>query len=171
MRPSDEDNLERVEGEPLGHHVREKTEEGYPLMGSSPAERVEALERGQRIKRQAMRDHPFEGEGRYCQHWRVLTDRMTGAGRLVMRDQCGYGRDTHPSTPSDLASMAARRLADHLKDCRQVDAAVVVDGNADELVAKMLAEGWTFEGSEHVEGKRVRYLVPPPGWMPEVLRG
>lgn len=96
MRPSDEDNLEHVEGEPPGWHVREKTETGYPLMGSSPAERVEALERGQRIKRQAMRDHPFEGEGRYCQHWRVLTDRMTGAGRLVMRDQCGYPPDTHP---------------------------------------------------------------------------
>jgi hypothetical protein len=26
----------------------------------------------------------------------VLTDRMTGAGRLVMRDQCGYPPETHP---------------------------------------------------------------------------
>lgn len=96
MRPSEVDNLTSREGEPPGWHVREKTEDGYPLMGSSPAERVEALERQRRVRRQAMRDHPFEGEGRYCQHWRVLVDRMTGAGRLTMRDQCGYPPDTHP---------------------------------------------------------------------------
>lgn len=73
--------------------------------------------------------------------------------------------------PSDPTGLAAQRLVDHLVECREVDAAVVVDGNADELVAKMVAEGWTFEGTEYVEGKRVRYLVPPPGWMPEVPRG
>lgn len=69
--------------------------------------------------------------------------------------------------PSDLPSLAAQRLVDHLVECREVDAAVVVDGSADELVAG----GWTFEGTEYVEGKRVRYLVPPPGWMPEMPRG
>jgi hypothetical protein len=63
--------------------------------------------------------------------------------------------------------MGAEELADHLKNCRGVDAAIVADGNADELVARMIAEGWRYEGVEYVEGKRVRYLVPPPGWTPE----
>lgn len=61
----------------------------------------------------------------------------------------------------------AKELAEHLKDCRQVDAAVVVDGNADDLVARLLADGWVYEGVEYVMGKRVRYLVPPPGVIPD----
>lgn len=96
MRPSDVDSIAPEPGEPDGWHVRRKTADGYPLMGSSPAERAERQGRGARIRAQAMRDHPFEGEGRYCQHWRVLTDRMTAEGRLVMREKCGYSRDTHP---------------------------------------------------------------------------
>lgn len=91
-----EDSLERREGEPQGYHRRRTTETGYPLMGSSDAEREESHQRGIRIQRQAMRDHVFVGDGRYCEAWRTLTDRMTAEGRLVMRDQCGYGRDTHP---------------------------------------------------------------------------
>lgn len=67
---------------------------------------------------------------------------------------------------SDGEKTGAEALAEHLVECREVDAAVVVDGNADELVAKMLAEGWTYGGVEYVQGKRVRYLAPPPGWMP-----
>lgn len=70
------------------------------LMGSSPAERAESLKRRARLKARAMRDHPFEGEGRYCQRWRTLTDRMTGEGRLVMRERCGYPGDLHP-VPQD----------------------------------------------------------------------
>jgi hypothetical protein len=54
-------------------------------------------------------------------------------------------------------------LVEHLKHCREVDAAIVADGNADELVASLIEQGWTYEGTEYVEGKRVRYLVPPPG--------
>ena len=54
-------------------------------------------------------------------------------------------------------------LVEHLKECRQVDAAVVADGDASELVAGLIEQGWTYEGTEYVEGKRVRYLVPPPG--------
>lgn len=49
-----------------------------------------------RSPRPVDRDHPFEGDGQYCQRWRMLVDRMTSQGRLVMRDRCGYGRDTHP---------------------------------------------------------------------------
>ena len=63
--------------------------------------------------------------------------------------------------------MGAEELADHLKRCRGVDAAIVQDGNADTLVADLIGAGWRYEGTEHVEGKRVRYLVPPPGWWPE----
>jgi hypothetical protein len=62
---------------------------------------------------------------------------------------------------------AAGRLADHLKNCRGVDAVIAGDGNLDEVVNTMIAAGWTFNGVEYVEGKRVRYLVPPPGWRPE----
>ena len=63
--------------------------------------------------------------------------------------------------------MGAEELADHLANCRKVDAAVVVDGSADQLVAQLMAEGWRYAGVEHVEGKRVRYLRPPPDWKPE----
>lgn len=41
---------------------------------------------------------------------------------------------------------AAGRLADHLKNCRNVDAVIAGDGNLDDVVSTMLA---------------VRYLVPP----------
>lgn len=60
----------------------------------------------------------------------------------------------------------ADALVEHLVECRQVDAAIVANGNADELVARLIEDGWTYEGVEYVEGKRVRYLVPPPGVMP-----
>jgi hypothetical protein len=62
--------------------------------------------------------------------------------------------------------MSAEELVEHLKECRKVDVAVVKDGNADDLVARMIAEGWTYDGVEYVAGKRVRYLTPPPGVMP-----
>ncbi len=97
MRPSDEDKLERVEGEPPGWHVREKTETGYPLMGSSPAERQEARERAERLRQESMRDHSFQGEGQYCERW--STPASSGGldtGVVTMKSRCGYGRDTHP---------------------------------------------------------------------------
>lgn len=53
------------------------------------------------------------------------------------------------------------QLLEHLTQCRQVDAAIVQDGNADQMVAALIARGWRYEGVEHVAGKRVRYLVPP----------
>lgn len=54
-------------------------------------------------------------------------------------------------------------LVKHLIECRKVDAAIVQDGDADDLVARLIADGWTYEGVEYVAGKRVRYLIPPPG--------
>lgn len=62
---------------------------------------------------------------------------------------------------------AAGRLADHLKNCMGVDAAIVQDGNADMLVAELIGAGWRYGGVQYVEGKRVRQMVPPPGWWPE----
>jgi hypothetical protein len=92
-----EDSLERREDEPEGWHRRDTTEAGYPLMGSSPAERAEARERGERIRAQAMRDHLFAGEGRYCEA--MLPVGSSGSpetGIITMTAGCGYGRDTHP---------------------------------------------------------------------------
>jgi hypothetical protein len=61
---------------------------------------------------------------------------------------------------------AAEVLADHLAHCTQADAAIVVDGSADELLAEMLAAGWTWDGTaEYMLGKRVRYLTPPAGML------
>lgn len=60
----------------------------------------------------------------------------------------------------------ASALVEHLAQCRGVDAAIVADGNADDLVDQLLTQGWTYEGVEYVAGKRVRYLVPPTGVLP-----
>lgn len=92
-----EDSLERREGEPVGYHRRRTTETGYPLMGSSDAEREEAHQRAIRIQRQAMRDHAFVGEGQYCEA--MLPMGVSGSpetGIITMTAGCGYGRDTHP---------------------------------------------------------------------------
>lgn len=51
-----------------------------------------------RIKREAMRDHPFVGEGKHCSHWLEHT-RATEFGTLSTRVACGYPRDLHPLDP------------------------------------------------------------------------
>lgn len=97
MRPSDVDNLAPVPGEPKDWHVREKTEDGYPLMGSSPAEREDSLMRVLDSRAQGMRDHGFEGEGRYC--GARIGFRPTGspeAGTITGWVGCGYPHDMHP---------------------------------------------------------------------------
>jgi hypothetical protein len=66
------------------------------------------------------------------------------------------------SGPQDGVSV----LAEHLARCHSVDAAIVVDGTADDLVDRLLADGWAYEGVEYVAGKRVRYLVPPDSVLP-----
>lgn len=96
-----EDSLERKPGEPEGYHRRETiTLEGYPLMGSSPAERAESLARGERIRRQAMRDHLFvQGDGPHCAA--MLAVGASGSpetGTITMMAACGYPRETHPDT-------------------------------------------------------------------------
>jgi hypothetical protein len=83
--------------DPAGWHVRERMDDGYPLMGSSPAERADARARQVQVRQQAMRDHAFEGEGPYCRAW--IGPSYAGnaeTGLVTMRVGCGYPRDTHP---------------------------------------------------------------------------
>jgi hypothetical protein len=57
----------------------------------------------------------------------------------------------------------AETVAEHLKQCAHARAAIVVDGNADAIIARMLAAGWTWSErhTELIGGKRIRYLSPP----------
>lgn len=55
----------------------------------------------------------------------------------------------------------AEMLAEHLKQCRQVDAVIAGDGDLTEVVETLIAAGWTYSGVEYAGGKRLRYLVAP----------
>lgn len=54
-------------------------------------------------------------------------------------------------------------LVEHITRCRSdITGVVVVDGNADGIVTRMLADGWTYAAeAEVVAGKRIRTLQPP----------
>jgi hypothetical protein len=53
-------------------------------------------------------------------------------------------------------------LVHHLAECTDARAAVVVDGNADEIIARMMEAGWELsERVNHVAGKRIRFLKAP----------
>lgn len=53
-------------------------------------------------------------------------------------------------------------VAEHLVTCTDANAAVVVDGSADDVIAQMTAAGWTLsERIDQVAGKRIRFLTPP----------
>jgi hypothetical protein len=76
------------------------------------------------------------------------------------------------STPEDQTWHALRtaggspagQLVDHLAECRKADALIVVDGNGDQVIADMIAAGWTRDdGAEVVGGKRIRVMHPPRG--------
>lgn len=109
--PSVTDSIAVDPGDPPGWHVREATEAGYPLMGSSPAERAECVSRGMRIQIQAMRDHEFEGGGQYCEHWSSpSTSGGPETGWVTMRARCGYGRDTHPEQEPETVMEAGEGL-------------------------------------------------------------
>lgn len=55
---------------------------------------AEQLERVARVKEQAMRNHPFEGASKYCEHWSG-SRRETSVGTLTFGTQCGYPSDLH----------------------------------------------------------------------------
>lgn len=64
----------------------------------------------------------------------------------------------------------ARIVADHLAECTDADAAIVVDGNADPQIAQLLAVGWTIdERVDYVAGKRIRFVHPPAADSPEMI--
>ena len=64
---------------------------------------------------------------------------------------------------ADPGASPAARLAAHLAECTDAQAALVVDGSADATIAKMIAAGWTLrDGAEIAEGKRIRFLEAPP---------
>jgi hypothetical protein len=62
-----------------------------------PEETETTEERIARIRRQSMRDHPFEpsDDPRYCGHW-SRSSRTGEHGTLSYGIQCGYPPDTHP---------------------------------------------------------------------------
>lgn len=64
---------------------------------------------------------------------------------------------------------AAQALVDHLRECRGVKAAIVGDTGVDmtATVQKLIAAGWTYDGTEYINGKRIRYLRMPEGYDPE----
>jgi len=58
--------------------------------------------------------------------------------------------------------MGAEEMVEHLTGCTDAGAAIVVDGNADEVVAGLVAAGWTLrERVDLIGGKRIRYLDTP----------
>lgn len=109
--PSEVDSLPSAPNDPPGWHVRVKTDDGYPLMGSSPAERQEAAQRGERLRLQAMRSHVFVGDGQYCERWNgpVHVGDPATTGVVAMRVMCSYGRDLHPLTTEEYKAMVQRR--------------------------------------------------------------
>lgn len=83
---------------------------------------------------------------------------------LVLR--VAYLRCHQPELRTD----GAQAVLDHLTECTDADAAIVVDGNADFEVAGLLAAGWTIEHRvDLVAGKRVRYLHPPAADSPVTI--
>ena len=63
----------------------------------------------------------------------------------------------------------AQAVADHLVNCTDAKAAIVVDGNADFEVARLLAAGWILqERVDYVAGKRIRFMSPPGSSTPFV---
>ncbi len=50
-----------------------------------------------RLKRQAMRDHAFVGNGEYCEGWNAPVSYSSETATITMRSGCGYPRSLHPS--------------------------------------------------------------------------
>lgn len=58
----------------------------------------------------------------------------------------------------------AEIVAEHMAECTDAQAAIVVDGNADSVIANLLADGWTLkERVDLIAGKRIRFVSPPEG--------
>jgi hypothetical protein len=56
-------------------------------------------------------------------------------------------------------NQALEDLVDHVSNCLEADATIVVDGNADSVVEMMLRNGYEWDGTvEYVGGKRIRMM-------------
>lgn len=56
----------------------------------------------------------------------------------------------------------AEILVRHLVECTPARAAIVIDGNGDDTVQKLVDAGWVLrERVDHVAGKRIRFLELP----------
>lgn len=63
--------------------------------------------------------------------------------------------DQSSQSPADV-------ITDHLTQCTDAQAALVVEGNADQIVADLIAAGWTLEERvDEVAGKRIRFMKIP----------
>jgi len=96
-----------------------------------------------------------------------------GHARQVIR----YHRQNHrpalaaprPGPVSECRMPSCRKFmadlfAEHVRDRTPADAAIVFDGNADQIVADLTEAGWTLsDRTDLVGGKRIRFLSPPPG--------
>jgi hypothetical protein len=72
-----------------------------------------------------------------------------------------HGSHACPVQPEQQRS-GADVMLEHIQECTPAKALVVVDGSADDIVARMQAEGWTLsERVDRLLGKRIRFLTPP----------
>jgi hypothetical protein len=56
----------------------------------------------------------------------------------------------------------AEMLVEHIKDCTDAQAVVVVDGSADDIITRMVADGWVLRDRiDRIAGKRIRFMEPP----------
>jgi hypothetical protein len=58
----------------------------------------------------------------------------------------------------------AETIAEHIQECTDARAALVVEGSADKIIARLVQAGWTLqERTDLVAGKRIRFLKMPAG--------
>jgi hypothetical protein len=88
------------------------------------------------------------------------------SGREIMNDLIRLLRQGAVNVEADRdKSYPIEAILDHVDAQGVAGLLVTQSGSADELVAQMIEEGWTVEArTHHVGGKRIRYMVPPPGW-------
>jgi hypothetical protein len=56
----------------------------------------------------------------------------------------------------------AEAVVEHLAECTGAKAAIIVDGSADEVIARLTAAGWgVSDRMDYVGGKRIRYITVP----------
>lgn len=66
----------------------------------------------------------------------------------------------------------AEVVAEHIAECTDAQAAIVVDGNADEIVQRLQEAGWGIsERVDIVAGKRIRFMTLPVKEDPEENQG